>query len=142
VASGSCKRLSELQAGVRAIVENARRAALASIGEDGNPHVVPVCFAIVGEEVVSAIDHKPKSGRELARVANVRARPNATLLFDRWDEDWTRLGWVMVAGSAHMAPPGAGADELAARYRQYQEQPPRGEVIVLRPEVIRWWFWE
>lgn len=126
---------------MRAIIEGARRAALATIGDDGRPHLVPVCFAIVGGEIVSAVDQKPKSGRELARVRNVRARASATLLLDRWDEDWTRLGWVMVAGAARISPPGFGVSELSARYEQYEEQPPLGDVIVIRPDSIRWWMW-
>ena len=142
MASGSCTDLSELPSTLRAIVDDARRAALATVDEHGHSHVVPVCFAIVGEEIVSAIDDKPKSDRELARVANVRARPRATLLFDRWNEDWTRLGWVMVAGAARMSPSGTGVEALEARYPQYQESPPRGDVIVVRPELIRWWSWD
>jgi PPOX class probable F420-dependent enzyme len=138
--TGSCEHLIDVPPAVLDVVEHARRAVLATMGRDGRPHVVPVCFAILGDEVVSAVDQKPKSGRELARVRNVRARPHVTMLFDRWDEDWTRLGWVMVSGRARIAQPGFGASELSARYAQYKEQPPPGEVIVVAPERVRWWL--
>jgi PPOX class probable F420-dependent enzyme len=141
VASGACKSLGELPENVLAVLETSRRAALATVGDDGVPHVVPVCFAILGDDIVSAVDQKPKSSRMLARVRNVRARPSATMLFDRWDEDWSRLGWVMVSGTATISSPGTGAGELRARYAQYEVQPPAGEVIVVRPERIRWWLW-
>jgi PPOX class probable F420-dependent enzyme len=111
------------------------------MGPDGYPHAVPVCFAVVGGDVVTAIDQKPKSGRRLARLRNVEERGAATLLFDRWDEDWRRLGWVMIGGGARIEPPGTAAGELSARYAQYRDDPPAGESIVVSPHRIRWWTW-
>jgi PPOX class probable F420-dependent enzyme len=98
-----------------------------------------VCYAIVAGEVVVAVDDKPKSGAELARIRNIRSNPHATVLFDRWDEDWRALAWVMVRGRARIEPPGTGAVELAARYAQYRDSPPAGDVIVVRPTRVLWW---
>ena len=138
--SGSCRRLDDLPAPALALVRAARRAVLATVDDRGNPHAVPVSFAVRGDDLVTAVDQKPKSGRELARLANVRQRPAATLLLDRWDEDWTRLGWVMVRGDARIEPPGSATAELVQRYPQYRRDPPSGEVIALRPRRILWWL--
>ena len=139
---GRCRSLARLAPSARAIVEDARRAVLATIDAAGRPHAVPVCFAIVNDEVVTAIDQKPKSTIRPARLVNVERAGNATMMFDRWDEDWTRLGWVMVRGQARVAPPGTTLDELVDRYRQYRESRPTGNVIVVTPDDIVWWTYE
>jgi PPOX class probable F420-dependent enzyme len=140
--SGSCRSLSELPNTARSVIDDARRAVLSTIDADGRPHSVPVCFAVAGARICSAIDHKPKSGRTLSRIANVRARPIATVLFDRWDEDWRRLAWVMVRGEARIDPPGTAGPELIARYPQYRDDPPAGEVVVVTPVLIAYWTFE
>jgi PPOX class probable F420-dependent enzyme len=115
---------------------------LATIDAAGRPHAVPVCFAIVAGEVVTAIDQKPKSTTRPARLVNVERAGTATMMFDRWDEDWTRLGWVMVRGRARVEPPGTAPDELVDRYSQYRESRPAGNVIVVTPDDIVWWTYE
>jgi PPOX class probable F420-dependent enzyme len=115
---------------------------LATVDGVGRAHAVPVCFAVRTGELVTAVDHKPKSGSKLARISNIERSGRATFLMDRWSEDWRRLGWVMVRGSARLDPPGSADAELAARYEQYRDTPPRGPVIVVRPERISWWTWE
>jgi len=35
-------------------------ARLATVGADGRPHVVPVCFALDGDMLYTAVDEKPK----------------------------------------------------------------------------------
>ena len=65
-----------------------RVAALATVGRSGHPHIVPVCFAVEGNRVVTAVDHKPKTTTALRRVSNVRANPSVSLLVDQYDEDW------------------------------------------------------
>lgn len=119
----------------------ARRGVLTTIDRSGAPHAVPVCFAVVGRELVTAIDHKPKSARRPARLGNIERNPAAAMLFDRWDEDWHRLGWVLVRGLARVEAPGTGRAELVARYPQYAATPPAGDVIVLSPARVTWWLW-
>lgn len=122
----------------RAFLERARVAALATVDDEGRPHAVPICYAVLesGESpatagatepeqraaddgdvrIVSAIDEKPKATRELQRVRNVRANPRVTLLVDRYREDWSRLAWLQVRGRARMLEPHA-ADERADALR-------------------------
>ncbi|MDQ3985476.1 MAG: TIGR03668 family PPOX class F420-dependent oxidoreductase [Actinomycetota bacterium] len=140
--AGACSSLERLPAEAGRLVSEARRAVLATLSKSHRPHLVPVCFAVVGEEIVTAIDDKPKSTRRPARLKNIERDPTVTLLFDRWDENWSRLGWVMLEGEASIEPPGFASRELQDRYTQYAEDPPRGEVIVVRPKKLRWWTYE
>src|SRR4051812_13262884 len=84
--------------------EQRRRVAAARVGRlgtsegDGAPHLVPVCFVLSADTVYSAVDGKPKRTTRLRRLANVRARPAATLLVDEYAEDWSRLWWVRLRG--------------------------------------------
>ena len=118
-------------------------ARLATLTPDGRPHIVPVCFALRGRDVVSAIDAKPKSTTGLQRLVNVRANPVASLLVDHYEDDWTRLWWVRADGNAQVIEEGpersAAIAQLRARYPQYEEQPPPGPVLVVR--VTRWTGW-
>ena len=141
MAGGTCRTVDELPERAFDLVKAARRAVLATIDASGRPHAVPVCFALRGLEVVTAVDHKPKRSVRLGRVGNVDRTGVATLLIDRWDEDWTRLAWVMIRGRARVEPPGTAVDELQRRYEQYREQPPEGPVIVLAPDRVTWWRW-
>jgi len=107
----------------RAFVATARVARLATVGPDGTPHVVPVCYALAADRLYITIDEKPKRpGARLQRLRNIAARPAVALVVDRYDEDWTRLGWVMLRGPAEILDRGAeharAQDLLRARYPQ------------------------
>jgi PPOX class probable F420-dependent enzyme len=86
--------------------------------------VVPICYALRGNTVYFTIDEKPKKrpGARLKRLANLRENPFAALVVDRYDEDWSRLGWVMVQGHAEILRDGPEHDRaqaaLRARYPQ------------------------
>jgi len=86
----------------RAFLADARVARLATADAAGRPHVVPVCHALDGDAVYVTIDAKPKGSRPLKRIRNLRENPAAALVADRYDEDWSRLGWVMVQGRAEV----------------------------------------
>ena len=127
----------------------ARVARLATADLRGQPHLVVVCFALEGDSLYSAVDHKPKRGPDLRRLANLRANPSASVLVDHYEEDWTRLWWVRADGEARVLDPGdAPADEerrralglLATKYRQYAARSPEGPVISLT--LRSWRAWE
>jgi PPOX class probable F420-dependent enzyme len=121
-----------------------RVARLATTGADGQPHLVPVTFALRGDIVVTAVDHKPKSTRDLRRLRNIAANPRVCLLADQYDEDWSSLWWARADGLARIVTePDEFAptlDWLAAKYPQYQAQPPTGPAIVIN--VDRWTGWQ
>ncbi|MEV4007789.1 TIGR03668 family PPOX class F420-dependent oxidoreductase [Actinomadura sp. NPDC049753] len=118
-------------------------ARLATVGEDARPHLVPVTFAVHRGAIYTAVDHKPKSTRELRRLADIRANPRVALLADHYEDDWDRLWWVRVDGHAavvddpaRMAGP---VRLLADRYPQYRERPPEGPVIAVTIEAWTGW---
>jgi PPOX class probable F420-dependent enzyme len=113
---------------------------LATVARDGRPRVVPFCFAVEGETLHSAVDHKPKSTTRLRRLDDIAAHPDVTVLVDHYDADWSRLWWVMVRGRALVLDddePGRAA--LSAKYLPYRDQPPRGPFIRVAMEISQWW---
>ena len=116
---------------------------LATVGRDGHPHVVPFCFVLDGDVVYSAVDAKPKTTTALRRVGNLRHHPRAALVVDHYEEDWTALWWVRLAGDARIlddGPERRGALALLeAKYPQYRADPPPGPVIAI--QVTEWRAW-
>jgi len=130
-----------------AFVRGQRVGRLATADADGHPHVVPVCYAFDGERFYTPLDEKPKrvAGKELRRVRNIEARHEASLVIDQYDDDWSRLGYVLVYGRADLLAPGDVLHEqalalLRERYAQYREMAlERQLVIVITPErVVSW----
>jgi PPOX class probable F420-dependent enzyme len=113
-----------LTAQQRRFLAGQRVARLATADAAGRPHVVPICYALRGNTVYLTSDEKPKKrpGARLKRLANLRENPFAALVVDRYDEDWGRLGWVMVQGRAEILQGGPEHDRaqaaLCARYPQ------------------------
>ncbi|MGP3976244.1 TIGR03668 family PPOX class F420-dependent oxidoreductase [Streptomyces sp. 8N114] len=125
----------------------ARIAHLATTDGAGRPHLVPVVFAVTGDTVVFAVDHKPKRAGRLKRLANIEADPRVCLLADNYDEDWDLLWWIRADGTAAVLP---AADEsptsarhvrlLTEKYQQqYGTRPPAGPVVEIA--VARWSGW-
>src|SRR5579872_4365947 len=108
----------------RRFVIDRRVGHLATADGQGAPHLVPVCFALGPATLYITIDEKPKrrSERPLKRLRNIAENPEAAFLVDRYDEDWTRLGWVMLRGRAEILAAGTEHDSaqalLRARYAQ------------------------
>ena len=121
----------------------ARVARLATIDPDGRPHLVPIVFALEGNTLYSAVDRKPKSSRRLRRIENARARPDVTVLVDRYDDDWSLLWWVRVRGHARVLDSGDEHDRalvlLREKYEQYRAEPPEGPVLAIDVAEIRQW---
>jgi PPOX class probable F420-dependent enzyme len=133
-------RLDEERA--RSLFGAARVARLATVDEQGRPHLVPIVFALQGSVVVLAVDRKPKQSTDLKRLRNIRANPRVSLLADHYDENWTQLWWVRADGDARILTGPATAepvDRLTAKYHQYLAQPPVGPVV--RIDVTTWRGW-
>jgi PPOX class probable F420-dependent enzyme len=130
----------------RALLEELRVGHLATVSADGRPHLVPVCYALLGEEIVIAVDEKPKRSGKLQRLRNIARDPRATLLVDRYDDDWQRLAWVRIDGVASIVAQGgalpAAIAALRARYRPYGSMPLEAlPLIVIAVERIAAWRW-
>lgn len=133
----------------RARFSGCRVARLATADAAGRPHLVPCTFAVAGDLIYTAVDHKPKRTRDLRRLRHIRENPHVSLLADHYEEDWDRLWWVRADGRARILDdePGESADQvrraalvlLARRYEQYRDRPPEGPVIEIAVE--RWSGW-
>jgi PPOX class probable F420-dependent enzyme len=141
---------------------------LVTVGPDGTPRPVPICFAVAADPPVTAgdpghrgtrslvvlyspVDEKPKrtgDPRGLARVRDILVRPAVTVLVDRWVEDWSRLAWLRMQGTARLLEPAdrdaaeheRAVTALRARYSQYAKQALEARPM-LRIEVTRVIAW-
>ena len=110
----------------RRFVESMRVARLATADANGIPHVVPICYALIGDDLYVTIDEKPKHPdvRAMKRLRNIEANPAVAVVVDRYDEDWSRLAWVMLRGRADVLDHGDEHDRAQAglreRYPQYR----------------------
>ncbi len=137
----------------------ARRAVLATIDQAGLPRLVPCCFSVLEHGDVTSplvvhtpIDDKPKRSadpHDLARVRDIRRRPEVTLLVDRWSEDWDRLGWLRLRGRADLLEPDDPAvseervraiDALRTKYAQYIDHAleERPVIRISVASAVRW----
>ena len=132
--------------GARRFLDRVRVAHLATADGAGAPHVVPICFALVGESLYVSVDEKPKHSApmRLRRVRNIEANPQVAVVADVYDDDWTRLGFVLVRGRARILIDGdehrRAIDSLRERYVQYramalEERP----VIAISIERVTSW---
>lgn len=127
----------------------ARVARLATVSTEGQPHLVPVTFALAPETsspvVVFAIDDKPKTTTNLRRLRNIATTGRVSLLADVYDEDWTQLWWVRVDGAARILTEtldrATPISWLRAKYPQYNNNPPRGPVVSIEIDTVTGWSW-
>jgi PPOX class probable F420-dependent enzyme len=124
-------------------VAAARVARMATVDRLGNPHVVPVVFAMRGRTLYWAVDSKPKRSQAVRRLDNLRANPVVQVVVDGYDENWTELWWVRLTGRGHVLEPGGERERamvlLAGKYEQYRADPPVGPVVAIDVEVISTW---
>jgi len=109
----------------RVFIDRHRIAHLATADTAAAPHVIPICYALTGETFYVVIDDKPKRTRTgLKRLRNIEANPQVALVIDDYDDDWTRLAYLLVRGRAAVVETEAeytrGLAALRARYPQYR----------------------
>lgn len=128
-------------------IQQMRAGRLATADERGSPHLIPVCYAFDSMCFYIPLDEKPKrvKERQLRRVRNIEARHEASLLIDQYDDDWSRLGYVLIHGQADLIGPEHEVHEnalklLRARYVQYRAMNlERHQLIVVTPDhVVSW----
>jgi PPOX class probable F420-dependent enzyme len=138
----------------RRLLLESRSATLATLDPNGRPRLVPCCFAPDPERdrLWTPIDEKPKRSsdpRQLGRVADLTAWPAVSLLVDRWSEDWSKLAWLRLHGTATLLEPdepgvlperGLAIDLLRERYPQYRDHDLewRPIIAVQITAAIRW----
>jgi PPOX class probable F420-dependent enzyme len=131
----------------RALLDRSRVAHLATADGQGRPHVIPLCYALVGGNIVFVIDDKPKRpGKLLKRMRNISENPSVALVVDVYDEDWRRLEYALVQGQAEVVQdPGehrSALEALRARYPQYRAmdlEAPHHPVVRITPTRVHHW---
>src|SRR4051794_4331468 len=134
--------LTRAQAG---FLHASRVGHLATADAAGVPHLIPVCFCLLDGSIYITVDEKPKrTDRPLKRIRNILENPAVAMTVDRWDEDWTRLAWVMMRGKAEVLDSGAEHDAaqagLRARYPQYRtmDLAPLPVIAIRIGSVLSW----
>lgn len=129
-----------------AFIRSARLAHLATADKSGRPHVIPICFVFDGKHFYSPIDEKPKriNPRRLKRLRNIEENPQVSLVMDRYDEDWSRLAYVLVLGKARILSRGQTHREavrlLRRKYPQYRRMAlERNPMIAITPKKTVVW---
>ncbi len=139
------KRL-ELSAGALRFLRSARVAHLATADRKGQPLVIPICYALDVDRLYSPIDEKPKKGSPLSlkRLRNIRENARVSVVVDRYEDDWKRLGYVLITGKARILAGGKSykraVDLLRKKYPQYRRMAiDQRPIIQINPSrVISW----
>lgn len=142
-------KLPTISSAIQAKLRSARVARLATLDARNRPHLVPVCFVFEDGVFYSAVDRKPKqvTADKLVRVRNIRKTSQVALLIDQYDEDWSRLWYVLVRGKARLIPKSAEKErakairKLKAKYSQYAAGmlDDNAPVIRITPERVTAW---
>lgn len=130
-----------------AFIQSQQVAFLATADATGSPSLVPICYAFDGARFYTPLDEKPQrvADTALRRVRNIAARPEASLLFNHYADDWGQLGWVQVRGAATLIAPDDPAHApaltlLRARYPQYVTMRLEARpMIALTPRSVSSW---
>jgi PPOX class probable F420-dependent enzyme len=135
-----------LNRNVAAFLRAARVAHLATADAGGQPLVIPICFVFDGKELFSPIDEKPKrvSPQRLKRLRNIEENSQVSLVIDRYDEDWRKLGYILVSGRARILLTGQkhqrAVSLLRRKYRQYHSMAiDQRPMIVIKPLSVKVW---
>jgi PPOX class probable F420-dependent enzyme len=129
-------------------IQRARVARLATVDSEFKPHVVPVVFVFYGNHFFIPVDEKRKAAKpeKLKRVRNIQDNPNVALLIDQYDEDWTKLAFVMIQGKASLASKREGNiqvrrayNKLMVKYVQYQKIGVGEMCIKITPKKVASW---
>jgi len=95
-----------------------RVCRVATVGESGWPHNVPVCHVLDGGRLYFA------SGNDARKVLNLRAIPRVTLTIDLYSDHWEDLKGVMVQGTAKLIEKGPRFRRVRALlYKKYPQYP-------------------
>jgi PPOX class probable F420-dependent enzyme len=126
-----------LSPAARELLAAARVAHLATADQYARPHAVPVVFVLHEGILYTPLDRKPKRDDDwhaLRRVRNIETNGRVAIVVDRYDEDWSRLAWVMLEGTATILETGEERDVAATllreKYAQYETLSLDGRPIV------------
>lgn len=130
----------------KTFLRQSRLGHLATSTRNGRPNVVPICYAFDGKMIYSSIDQKPKRAQpqNLRRVKNIIENPKVSLVVDAYSENWRKLRYVLVHGTAEIIQNGREHRHAIAllrkKYPQYRsmrlEKRPVIKIRLVR--VVAW----
>ena len=128
------------------LLAGARIGHLSTADTVGAAHVIPICYAFDGDSIYSVLDQKPKrtSLTRLRRVKNILANPQVALVVDHYEEDWSRLWYILVTGHAELMLEGDEREQaivkLREKYQQYRDMDiDTNPVIKITPDKVVSW---
>ena len=123
-------------------LESASFGVLGTSDSHLGTHLVPVVYALEGDELAIPIDSvKPKSTNQLRRVDNLLSDARASLLIDHRDTDWGALWWVRVelAFIRTAEPEESWRSALTSKYQQYGAEGTIESLLLFTIGAIRGW---
>jgi PPOX class probable F420-dependent enzyme len=138
----------EISAAVQRFIQSHVVARLATAGKDGQPHVIPFCYAFDGAAFYFVVDEKPKrqTGKPLKRIRNILENPHVALVIDDYADDWSQLAYVLVSGRAALVEQEEEYHRalglLRERYLQYYNMTltfPHNAMIRITPSKLHSW---
>lgn len=133
---------------VHDFVAAGRVAHLATSDSGGAPHNVPLCYSFDGVRIYFAIDNKPKrkSGTAIKRMRNLAENPRVAVVIDHYQEDWTKLAYVLIQGHARVVKDpdeyALAMRNLRAKYAQYRAMlltPEKNPIVRIEPKRVHAW---
>ena len=125
------------------LLAESKVARLATVSDEGRPHIVPFVFALDGDTLYFAVDAKPKTTTNLKRLKNIAFNPAVSVLVDHFEDDWSKLWWVRADGTARVITDESDAQRatelLVTKYAQYRTARPAGPVVAIQIDRITGW---
>ncbi len=129
------------------LIKNARIGHLATVDSNLQPYLTPVVFVLHRGNIDIPLDDKPKkvSTKELKRVKNIQENPKIAFLIDNYDEEWKKLWFVMIKGTAKICDKSEEQQVrtlqriLVEKYPQYSEVGTGNTYIKIRIQKVIYW---
>ena len=107
-----------LRKAIAKLLTRERVCRVATVGEGGMPHVVPVCHVLADGKVYFG------TANDGQKVRNLKTNPHMAVLVDLYSEDWRLLKGVMVQGAARLIQRGPEFRKIRALlYQKYPQYP-------------------
>ena len=135
------ERVARLPRKVAEFVAWERVCRVATAGEGGMPHLVPVCHVLANGRIYFG------SGNDGRKVANIRENPRVTVTVDVYSDHWGTLRGAMIQGRARVVEPGGEFRRLRRllyrKYPQYPDQSALGDddsvIVEVTPSHVFSW---
>ncbi|MCH7967161.1 MAG: pyridoxamine 5'-phosphate oxidase family protein [Thaumarchaeota archaeon] len=131
----------------KTLIRKAKVARLATVDQKSNPYVIPVVFVFHKNSFFIPLDEKTKSvnPKKMKRVKNIEKNPNVCLLIDQYQNNWKKLFFLMIHGTATIIDDKKGKilsevhKLLISKYSQYKKTGIGNFCIKINPKRITHW---